>query len=104
MKAASLAVSPDTDLLASFYTHLTTHDPKFASTESQQYLSRRLRDVLLKMLAIVGGPQVLSVLMPLAKAEGDTESKSAASELNNKWSVPRSAPSSNFLLITIQAS
>jgi hypothetical protein len=84
-KAASLAVSPDTDSLASFYTHLTTHDPDFASTESQEYLSRRLRDVLLKMQAIVGGPQVLSVLMPLAKAEGEVESKSAASRLNNKW-------------------
>jgi hypothetical protein len=84
-KAASLTVSPDTDLLASFYTHLTTHDPNFASTESQEYLSRRLRDVLLKMQAIVGGPQVLSVLMPLAKAEGEVESKSAASKLNDKW-------------------
>jgi hypothetical protein len=80
-----LAVSPDTDLLASFYTHLTTHDQKFASTESQEYLGRRLRDVLLKMLAIVGGPQVLSVLIPLAKAEGDTETKSASSTLNDKW-------------------
>jgi hypothetical protein len=103
-KAASLAVSPDTNLLASFYTHLTTRDPNFASTESQEQLSRRLRDVLLKMLAIVGGPQVLSVLMPLAKAKGETETKSAASTLNNKWSVLSSAPSSKFLLTTFQAS
>jgi hypothetical protein len=45
----------------------------------------RLRDVLLKLLILVGGPQVLSVLMPLAKAQGDVATKSASSELNDKW-------------------
>ena len=80
-----MASSPDVTLLASFYTHLTTHDASFASTESRKHLSLRLRDVLLKLLTLVGGPQILSVLMPLAKAQGDTETKAASSELNEKW-------------------
>jgi len=84
-QAAALASSPDTTLLASFYTHLTMHDTGFDSPESRKNLSLRLRDVLLKLLTLVGGPQVLSVLMPLAKAQGDTETKAASSELNDKW-------------------
>ena len=85
VQAAALASSPDTKILASFYTYLTEHDPSFASAASQQRLSLRLRDVLLKLLILVGGPQVLSVLMPLAKAQGDVATKSASSELNDKW-------------------
>jgi len=41
--------------------------------------------VLLKMLAIVGAPQVLSALMPLATAEGNIKEKAASSKLNDKW-------------------
>jgi len=85
LQAAQLATSPDPSLLAPFYTHLTCHDPNFASAESKEHLSRRLRDVLLKLLAIVGAPLVLSALMPLAKAEGDIKEKAASSTLNDKW-------------------
>lgn len=43
--------------------------------------------MLLKLLTIVGGPQVLSALIPLAQAEGHTESKAKSSILSAKWFV-----------------
>jgi hypothetical protein len=85
LQTAALTSSPDTNLLASFYTYLTAHDSSFASTESRKHLSLRLRDVLLKLITLVGAPQVLCVLMPLAKAQGDVESKAASSKLDYKW-------------------
>lgn len=86
-QSAVLAVSPTPSLLASFYEYLTQSDPSFLSKSSRDHLSRRFRDVLLKLLTIVGGPQVLSVLIPLAKAEGDIASKSQSSQLDGKWYV-----------------
>ena len=80
-----MATSPETQTLASFYTHLITHDKAFSTNSSQEKLSIRLRDVLFKLISLVGGPQVLSVLMPLAEAEGDVASKSKESTLNDKW-------------------
>ncbi|KAI7760917.1 hypothetical protein LZL87_008129 [Fusarium oxysporum] len=82
---ATLAVSPETSLPASFYTYLKEHEPAFSSEASLDYHGQRFRDVLLKQLSLVGGPQVLSVLIPLAKAEGDVESKAKSSSLNEKW-------------------
>jgi hypothetical protein len=79
-------VSPVPSAPAAFYTYLTKNDPAFSSEKSKEYLSQRLRDVILKLLAIVGGPQVLSVLIPLAAAEGDVKSRAASSALSDKWS------------------
>lgn len=70
---------------ARFYTFLTKHEPAFSSEKSKEYLSQRLRDVILKLLTIVGGPQVLSVLIPLAVAEGDIKARAASSTLSGKW-------------------
>lgn len=83
-KAAALATSPSPDLLASFYLHLTQHNPSFSAEDSGYRLSIQFRDVCLRLLTLVGAPQMLSALMPLAKAEGDVESKSARSSLNEK--------------------
>lgn len=82
-----MAVSPTPSLPATFFTHPTKSDPSFASKESQKRLSDRLRDVLIKLLGIVGGPQVLSAFIPLAAAEGDVALKSDSSTLNKKWYV-----------------
>lgn len=87
VQAATLASSPDTNLLASFYLHLTQNYPEFQSEEAKSHLSLRFRDILLKLIVLVGAPQVLCVLSPLAKAEGNAESKSKASSLNDKWYV-----------------
>lgn len=86
-QAATLASSPDTNLLASFYLHLTKDYPEFQSEEAKSHISLRFRDILLKLITLVGAPQVLCVLSPLAKAEGNAESKSKASSLNDKWYV-----------------
>ncbi|KAM0714044.1 hypothetical protein Q7P37_011008 [Cladosporium fusiforme] len=83
--AATLASSPDPSLPAAFYTYLTQHDQSFASHEAQEQLSARLGDLLLKLISLVGGPQVLSCLIPLAEAEGNVKAKSNASKLNAKW-------------------
>ena len=86
-QAATLATSPETSALGSFYTYLTASDDAFSSEKAKEHLSLRFRDVLFKLIPLVGGPQVLSVLMPLAKAEGDVERKSKESKLSYKWCV-----------------
>lgn len=73
--------------MADFYSHLTRNDPSFHSEESQHRLSLQFRDILLKLVTLVGAPRVLCVLMPLANAEGDVERKSANSVLDKKWLV-----------------
>lgn len=88
-KAATLATSPSPELLAEFYSHLTKNEPAFASEASQQRLSIQLRDILLKMITLVGAPQALCALMPLAKAEGNLAERSAQSALNDKWCVKK---------------
>lgn len=85
LQAAALGVSPVPSAPAGFYTYLTKHESAFSSENSKEHLSQRLRDVMLKLLTIVGGPQVLSVLIPLAAAEGDIKSRAASSELSEKW-------------------
>ncbi|EGU77781.1 hypothetical protein FOPG_16551 [Fusarium oxysporum f. sp. conglutinans race 2 54008] len=94
---ATLAVSPETSLPASFYTYLKENEPGCSSEASLDYLGQRFRDVLLKQLSLVGGPQVLSVLIPLAKAEGDIESKAKSSSLNEKWFVSSVSSLSEYL-------
>ncbi|KAJ5101214.1 hypothetical protein N7456_007266 [Penicillium angulare] len=86
---AALGVCPMPSATAAFYTYLTKHVSEFSSENSKEHLSKRLRDVILKLLTIVGGPQVLSVLIPLAAAEGDIKSKAASSMLNKKWASDR---------------
>ncbi|RTE68902.1 hypothetical protein BHE90_016713 [Fusarium euwallaceae] len=83
--AATLVTSPDPELLASFYAHVTTHNPDFASEEAKRRLSERFRDVLLKLTTLVGAPRVLCAVMPLAKAEGDVQAKAKCAKLKDKW-------------------
>lgn len=92
--------SPDPELLASFYSHLSTHDADFASEASRKRLSERFNDVLLKLTTLVGAPKVLCAVMPLAKAEGDVQAKAENSKLNNKWhDSPVMAPKTHILII-----
>lgn len=88
-QAAVLIASPDSQLLARFYTYLTQEHPEFKTEEQQKRLQLRLRDTLLKLVTLVGAPQVLCALSPLAKAEGKVEEKAQASTLNPKWLVLR---------------
>lgn len=80
-------MSPRPELLAEFYTHLVRHDETFQSQEQQRKLSAQLRDVLLKQLTLVGAPQVLMALTPLAAAEGSPEEKAGTSQRDPKWFV-----------------
>jgi hypothetical protein len=45
------------------------HDETFSSPEAKRRLSDRLRDLLLKQMTLVGAPQLLSALIPLAKVQ-----------------------------------
>lgn len=87
LQAATLASSPDTDLLASFYTHFTKEYPEYQSEEQKARISVCFQVILLKLITLVGAPRVLRVLGLLAKAEGNVEVKSEASTLNEKWYV-----------------
>jgi hypothetical protein len=98
--ATVLTVGPRPHLLASFWTHLITHDPTFSSAEAQTRLSERLRDLLLKQMTLVGAPQLLSALIPLAKVQTEgmpeivEEGERQQGEMDlSQWSVPNS-PSS----------
>lgn len=71
--------APETNLLASFYRYLVTLE-EFRSAEERTKLERRLGDVLLKMMTVVGGPRVLSVLMELVAAEKEGGSVLEAKE------------------------
>lgn len=73
-------------MLAQFYTHLTKDlatilPPK----ESKISLSLLLRDLLLKQVTLIGAPQVLMAMTPLAAAEGEPQIKAPQSELSEKW-------------------
>lgn len=50
-------------------------------------LSLQLRDMLLKQMTLVGAPQVLMALTPLAVAEGSPEEKAKTSQRDEKWLV-----------------
>lgn len=83
-QASIISTSPTPERLAEFYNHLTSTSP-FKSEESKTKLSLRLRDVLMKQVTLIGAPQVLSALIPLAKVEGDPASKASASTLSEQW-------------------
>lgn len=71
--------------MAEFYTYLTENHEPFASPESKQRLSLQFRDILLKQVVLVGAPQVLMAMTPLAAAEGSPAEKAAESQLSSKW-------------------
>lgn len=48
-------------------------------------LSLQLRDLLLKEVVLVGAPQMLMAMTPLAAAEGSPQEKATESQLSNKW-------------------
>jgi len=92
LQATVLTASPKPELLADFYEYLTIFDATFDTAERKKHLSLRLRDVLLKMVCLVGAPQVLCALIPLAKAEGQPAEQAGSSTLSEKWFVVHSFP------------
>ncbi|OAP60243.1 hypothetical protein AYL99_05245 [Fonsecaea erecta] len=86
--ATVITVSPQPHLLADFWTYVTTHDATFSSTpESQTRLSDRLRDMLLKLIVLIGAPQVLSAMIPLAQRQTDGKGEQERGELDlQQWS------------------
>jgi hypothetical protein len=82
-----LIASPNPASLGDFYTHLTTKaaDTRYTAPNNQPLLSSRLRDVLLKLVTLVGAPPVVVAVSALAKAEGKVEQRSEESQLSAKW-------------------
>ncbi|EXJ92870.1 hypothetical protein A1O3_01424 [Capronia epimyces CBS 606.96] len=89
--ATVLTTSPRPHLLADFWTYLTTTrgaQAEFATDEAQTRLSDRLRDVMLKLLTLIGAPQMLSALIPLAKVQTAGKGEEARGELDlEQWST-----------------
>jgi hypothetical protein len=83
-QASIISTSPNPERLGDFWTHLTS-SPAFSSQDAQSNLSLRLRDILLKQVPLIGAPQVLCALIPLAKVQGSPGSKSSESVLSEKW-------------------
>ncbi|KAJ5082022.1 hypothetical protein N7532_011065 [Penicillium argentinense] len=52
---------------------------------ARQAISLIFREVLLKLIPLVGAPRVLCALIPLANAEGNVKAKAANSELDDRW-------------------
>ncbi|KAJ9609632.1 hypothetical protein H2200_005960 [Cladophialophora chaetospira] len=85
--ATVLTVSPRPNLLAEFWTHITTHDTSFSTPEAHSRLSDRLRDLLLKQLTLIGAPKMLSALIPLAKSQTQGNGEEERGELDlSQWS------------------
>lgn len=88
-----LTASPVPNNLGAFYTHLTTSssDTYFHAPNNQPLLSLRLRDVLLKLVTLIGAPPVVVGVSALAKAEAgakgreEVELQSERSVLSEKW-------------------
>ncbi|RMZ91130.1 hypothetical protein DV736_g1637, partial [Chaetothyriales sp. CBS 134916] len=79
--AAIFTFSPTPTHFASLYSHVVS-TPQYSTPQSQTRLSQCLRDLLLKQVTLLGAPQVLTALIPFAKAStppGTTVSSSAAS-------------------------
>ena len=53
--------------------------------QGTENLSAQFRDVLLKQVTLIGAPQVLMALTPLAAVEGVPQDKARESRLNPKW-------------------
>ena len=87
-QATVLTVSPRPHLLADFWMYLTTHDAAFSTPEAQSRLSDRLRDVMLKQMTLVGAPQLLSALIPLAKVQTSGKGEETPGEMDlEEWYV-----------------
>ncbi|EXJ91251.1 hypothetical protein A1O1_04361 [Capronia coronata CBS 617.96] len=88
-QATVLTVSPRPHLLGQFWTYSTTTQPEFSTEQAQKRLSDRLGDVLLKQLTLIGAPQMLSALIPLAKVQtaGRGEEEPVEMDLEG-WSQP----------------
>jgi hypothetical protein len=88
--ASIISASTSPHLLADYYTHLTstTH----TTLDSRVRLSLRLRDLLLKQMTLIGAPQMLCALIPLAKVDSspehaDASSAAATSSLSPQWNA-----------------
>lgn len=92
-----IAQSTKPHLLATFYTHLTTKESSLTSADAKLRVSLRFRDLLLKQVTLVGAPQVLCAVIPLAKVDCEAYNQSdpahaaRSSSLGEQWndlSVP----------------
>lgn len=85
LQSAALSASPSPELVAEFYTHLVQTEESFSSTEQRETLSLQLRDIIVKQMTLLGAPQAIMALVPLAAAEGSPSEKATDSQLSNKW-------------------
>lgn len=71
---SSLVAGGHPDLAADLYLHLIAR-PEFSTSESRQALVRRLRETLVKLVAIVGVPKCIDAVFAIAgvEQEGDRE-------------------------------
>ena len=79
-----MTASPSPELLAEFYTYLTEHG-EFRNPTAREKLSLQLRDILLKQVTLLGAPQVLMAITPLAATQGEPQQKAQESQLSGKW-------------------
>lgn len=71
---SSLVAGGHPDFAADLYLHLIAR-PEFSTSESRQALVRRLRETLVKLVAIVGVPKCIDAVFAIAgvEQEGDRE-------------------------------
>lgn len=85
LKGAILSTSPSPELFAELYSYLRENEVDFRSAEAKQKLSLQFRDILIKQVTLIGAPQVIMALTPMAKAEGSPETKAKESVKSDKW-------------------
>jgi hypothetical protein len=69
---ASLVAGGHPDLSADLYLHLISR-PGYQSSESRQALVRKLREVLVKLVAIVGVPKCIDAVFSIAGVEREED-------------------------------
>lgn len=103
-KVATLVASPSENLLAECYSYMIrcelegtvddgvgeddlNEDDKEARKRERgiQKTSLMIREVLLKLITLIGAPRMLCALIPFASVEGDVKRKAANSQLDERW-------------------
>lgn len=87
--------SPSENLLAECYSYMVRceieggEDNEYGDARKReqeiQRTSLMIREVLLKLITLIGAPRVLSALIPFANVEGDVKRKAANSQLDKRW-------------------
>lgn len=69
--------------MSEFYTYLKKNES--LHNQPAEELSLQFRDILLKQVTLIGAPQVLMAMTPLAAADGSPADKAPESQLSEKW-------------------